>query len=465
MNLHYFPWVSVFAGCLWLVSGEHQFHVVNAQEQAVFQELRSFKDGANPRGRLLQASDQSWYGTTSAGGEMNFGTVFKLSADGSEYQILHCFGLEDGDGGAPSGLIEGSDGALYGTTARGGTHHDGTIFKIGKDGGDYTILQHKFEFRWGLRGSEPLASLLEATDGKLYGTTSRGGVNAALGTAFRIDRDGSNFEALHFFGTLSTDGVRPTAGLIEGTDGALYGTTLEGGLEYGGTVFRLLKDGSGYKVLWNFSYRSTDGSNPAEGVIEGSDGALYGTTSGVGTVFKLNKDGNGFIVLHRFLPGLWHAPTVSGLVEGTDGALYGTTTTSWALTPGNATVFRLNKDGSGYTVLHTFDRADATAPNPLFLAKDGTFYGTTWDGGELNLGTIFKVTFAPSLLIQAEHNVISLDVMGRPSGSYEIQAASSLSPASWEVIGTATADSSGLAQFSDSAVNDRPRRFYRAFRR
>ena len=283
------------------------------------------------------------------------------------------------DGCVPAGVTEGSDGALYGTTQGGGTANAGTVFRINRDGMGFTVL-HSFKCT-STDGCSPTAGVTEGSDGALYGTTQGGGT-AGGGTVFRINRDGTGFTVLHSFECTSTDGCGPTAGVTEGSDGALYGTTQGGGAASAGTVFRINKDGTGFTVLHSFECASTNGCFPIAGVTEGSDGALYGTTqgggaAGAGTVFRINRDGTKFIVLHSF-DCTRTAVSPAGVTEGGDGALYGTTASGG--TAGGGTVFRINKDGTGFTVLHSFEctSTDGCSPRPgVTEGSDGALYGTT----------------------------------------------------------------------------------------
>jgi uncharacterized repeat protein (TIGR03803 family) len=207
--------------------------------------------------------------------------------------------------------------------------------------------------------------VVEGSDGALYGTTFSSGPNGG-GTVFKVNKDGSGFRILHSFSVSSGDGRYPTATVVEGSDGALYGTTHSGGTNDAGTVFKLSKDGSDYAVVHHFTRGPGDGWVPEAPLVEGSDGALYGTTTyggitnpspdGFGTVFKLNKDGSAYTVLYSF-GGFTSDGGPSGLVEGSDGALYGTTVYGGYDSVGG-TVFRLNKDGSGYLMLHSFGGFD-----------------------------------------------------------------------------------------------------------
>ena len=270
---------------------------------------------------------------------------------------LHSFGTPltfDLNPSNPSGqVIEGSDGAIYGTTTRGGTFDSGTVFRVNKDGSGLAVLK---SLKSATDGAIPYAALTEGSDGALYGNASQGGTFGA-GTVFRVNKDGGGFAVLKSFDS-ATDGASIGRGLTEGSDGALYGTTPYGGSYGYGTLFRMNKDGSGFAVLRSFDY-GTDGGYSSAGLTEGSDGALYGTaTSGGnasgGTLFRVNKDGSGFTVLKSFDDFLTDGANPNTRVtEGTDGALYGTTYYGGAY--GSGTVFRMNKDGSGFVVIKSFD--------------------------------------------------------------------------------------------------------------
>src|SRR5207249_4340846 len=199
-------------------------------------------------------------------------------------------------------------------------------------------------------GINPSGSLALGKDGRLYSTAtcfSAFGTNYA--TVFGMNRDGTGFKVLHHFGDIAGDGSSPANGVIEWSDRALYGTTSGGGSLRYGTVFKVNKDGSGYQILWNFQgYANGDGANPQAGLIEASDGVLYGTTylggAGDGTVFRLNKDGTGYSIIKSLVRGAAAGAGPFGLIEGTDGALYGM---SYSAGSGHSgTIFKLNKDGT-----------------------------------------------------------------------------------------------------------------------
>src|SRR5207253_2292939 len=205
--------------------------------------------------------------------------------------------------------------------------------------------------------------------------------------------DGYHYDVLHQFGLPA---ALPWSGLIEGSDGNFYGTTVTGGSNNAGVVFRTKPVGA-VTILHDFAGK--DGAFPYAGLIEASDGNFYGTTeeggtSNLGTVFKLTPAGE-LTTLHSFT-GLDGANPSAALVEGSDGNFYGTTLlggpTQTGFTNGLGTVFRITPLG-GFTSLYAFlGQPDGNFPDaPLIQVSDGSFYGTTVGGGTNGLGTAFKI--------------------------------------------------------------------------
>jgi uncharacterized repeat protein (TIGR03803 family) len=300
------------------------------------------------------------------------------------------------DGREPiAGLILGGDESFYGTTSRGGTgvtNPAGTVFRM-TPAGDVTTL-YTFDFQ--LTGDTPYAGVIDGGDGKLYGTTR--GTGAYLGNVFRV---GSGFLDLHgfsgfFFGQ---DGSHPEAGLVLGDDGKLYGTTSDGGASNIGTVFRVATDGTGYAIVHSFTgfLGSATGVTPRGGLVKGVDGNFYGTTSGSGggassngTVFRITPMGV-VTTIHSFAGTDGSFPSGT-LILASDGKLYGTTSNGGA--HGNGTVYRIGTEGNGFATLHSFDLAagEGSGTTGMMEAGDGNFYGTTMSGGAGFLGTVFVVT-------------------------------------------------------------------------
>jgi uncharacterized repeat protein (TIGR03803 family) len=350
--------------------------------------------GAYPCAQLTWGTDGTLCGTTYGGGESGSGAVFKLNADGTGYTVLHSFAASGREGAYPgASLVEGWDGALYGTTASGGGGGYGPVFRLNPQGTNYTVL-YSFCGTEG-DGAYPAALVVQGWDGALYGTTYSGG-SVGAGTVFKLNLDGTDYSVLHSFNV--EDGALPCAPLYHGWDGLLYGTTYSGGSNNVGTVFRLNPDGTGYTVLHSFTLDGVDGAYPYSPVVQGWDWALYGTTSSgggnnAGTVFRLNADGTGYTVLHSFArDGTDGTCPYSAVVHGWDWTLYGTTLFGGSHKAG--TLFKLNTDGSGYTVLRAFSPRGADGAYPysaLVQGSDGWLYGTTVIGGSQNAGTVFRL--------------------------------------------------------------------------
>jgi uncharacterized repeat protein (TIGR03803 family) len=252
------------------------------------------------------------------------------------------------DGAAPyAGLVQGSDGKFYGTTAEGGNGNQtdcggigcGTVFEVAASGKLTTIYSFCTQLNCS-DGNYPMDALVQGPDGDFYGTTHGAGGEESAGTVFKITPKGM-LTTLYSFCTKTncTDGGLPYAGLIQATDGNFYGTTGGGGAKDGGTVFKITAKGK-LTTLYSFCSKPgcTDGQVPQAGLVQGSDGSFYGTASrggrqsancidGCGTVFRITAQGK-FSTLHSFcsqmncVDGLF---PVAGLTQGTDGNFYGTT--------------------------------------------------------------------------------------------------------------------------------------------
>ena len=317
-------------------------------------------------------------------------------------QILYSFGDESDDALGPGGaLVQGKDGNFYGISSTGGTGGGplsmggftgaGAVFKITPSGTE-TIL-HAFADT-AADGGNP-QGLTEGSDGNLYGTTLNGGANST-GAVFELTPGGAMTILYSFAG--GNGGDHPDAGVIQANDGNFYGTAINYFENSDGMVFQLTPEGT-LTRLHSFASSPTDGVSPQGSLLLGSDGNLYGTTSAggsnnLGTVFKVTPDGVE-TVLHSFggTPADGAAPQF-GVVQGADGNLYGTTGNGG--TNGYGTVFKLTPDGIE-TVLYSFSgTGDGSYPSTaLVQGGNGNFYGGTYSGGvSAGSPTIFELTSA-----------------------------------------------------------------------
>ena len=292
----------------------------------------SCTDGDRPYDRLVQASDGNFYGTTSEGGSykgclLGCGTVFKITPTGT-LTTLYSFCAREhcSDGSSPqAGLIQATDGNFYGTNTLDGDVNNncipggcGTVFRI-TPGGRLTTLYNFCTqgFPSCPDGFEP-TGLVEGLDGNLYGTTVYGGASGS-GTVFKITPEGG-LSTIHSFCSQinCTDGAFPYVGLIQATDGNLYGMAEVGGIFVDcphyeilgcGTIFEITPGGT-LTTLHSFDF--TDGSNPENGVLQSTDGNFYGSvwgggngnsycgiTVGCGTVFSLSMGLGPFVTFVR----------------------------------------------------------------------------------------------------------------------------------------------------------------------
>jgi uncharacterized repeat protein (TIGR03803 family) len=397
----------------------------NAQTET---NLHSFgsspNDGLEVDAGLAKGSDGNFYGTTFAGG-IGVGTVFRISPSGT-YTTLYSFLSVPNDGKYPeAGLVQGSDGDLYGTTLRGGTNEHGTVFRISSSG-SYTSLYSFLSVPGD--GYYPFDALVQGSDGSLYGTTEFGG-SGGKGTVFRIGPSGT-YTQLYSFAGPPRDGADPEVGLVQGSDGSFYGTTYGGGTYNTGTVFRISPSGS-YTSLYSFGSSSIDGENPFAMLVQGSDGNFYGTTYYGGT--------------------------------------YNT-----------GTVFRISPSGS-YTSLYSFAGSpnDGYEPHALVQGSDGSFYGTTLVGGTstncgigVGCGIVFKLTVPLSSPPYPINQITGIQKSGTnlvftiPSiagETYQLQCSSSLTATNWvSVTGSFASNSIGsVLTLTNFAGANQPHGFYR----
>ncbi len=267
-----------------------------------------------PLGGLTLGTDQRFHGTINAAGSRNHGAVYRLSPTGA---IVYEHSFEGGaDGGFPQAApIQGADGAFYGTTVGASSAFAGTVYKI--DTSERYSVLHLFTTTDG-RG--PGSPLVQGADLNFYGTTGGGGTNG-LGTFFRISSTG-NFAVLHDFDSTDGGGTGP---LIQASDGNFYGVTFQGGTTNTGAVLKITPSGT-VTILYSFA-GGQDGTQPAGGLVEATDGNFYGVlamggAAGGGTLYRLTPAGV-FTKLHDFrvASGIYPQSTP---MQHTSGKLYGT---------------------------------------------------------------------------------------------------------------------------------------------
>ncbi len=261
--------------------------------------LHSFggADGAFPIPGLTLAIDGNFYGTTVSGGSVDRGVLFKITTSGT-YTLLHQFGNQ-----ITSPLVQASDGSLYGVAAGYGANGCGTIFRLSTAG---TLLS-VYSFPCGAGGSTPYGALIQASDGNLYGITAAGGTmtskgecQSGCGTVFQVSH--GIVSILYRFAGYPSDGALALAGLVQGTDGNLYGGTDKGGINDLGVLYQITLSGQ-YKLLYSFAQRIGAGANAA--LMQHTNGKFYGNASfggrdSEGAIYSLDMGLGPFVALVRY---------------------------------------------------------------------------------------------------------------------------------------------------------------------
>jgi uncharacterized repeat protein (TIGR03803 family) len=376
-------------------------------------------DGAYPSAPLVQGLDGNLYSTTY-GGARNIcsggcGTIFKVTPSGA-LTTVHEF--IEADGVNPTGLVLASNGNFYGAT-NGGSYGSKDVipfFELTSEGTFVSIVGSSSAVTY---FSSPL--MQDTIDGNFYGTTANYGNkrqklcdDVLCGSVFQITPSGTT-TFLYSFCNLKNcaDGWYPTAPLVQGSNGFLYGLTNYGGsgMPYpNGTIFKIGTKGA-LNILDSIDFTNVGGNDtgapPAAGLIEGSDGNFYGTLEvaafpncpnyegNCGVIFKITPEG-AFTIVHSF-DGSDGAGPLAALIQANDGNFYGTTSGvgSRGVCSGTdcGTIFKMTPGGT-LTTLHSFDKTDGMNPTAaLVQGTDGNIYGTT-NGfvGQHLYGTVFKLS-------------------------------------------------------------------------
>ena len=305
-------------------------------------------NGASPYAGLMQGSDGSLYGATVNGGTgfvgpgTGYGTLYRITAGGSFANLVWFNGTNGANPYSPP--TQGADGNFYGVTARGGSNGLGVVYRLATN----NTLTAIFSFG-GTNGALPYGALVQGTDGALYGTTAYGGSSflngvptSGSGTVFKVTTNGTLTSLVMFN---SVNGARPIGSLVQAADGFLYGTTVSGGTNGNwGSLFRVATGGTAFASL--FSFNGTNGANPFGGLIQGANGLLYGTTSYGGGDFN-------------------NTPS-----------------------SGDGTIFQITTNGVLQTLFLFSGGVDGWNPSwaKLVQGPDGSLYGTTFRGGTNGMG-------------------------------------------------------------------------------
>lgn len=380
------------------------FHVSAAPVHEV---LSSFeKTPWNPvSGAMVLGTDGMWWGTTGSGGAYGYGTVYKVSADGSRFQTVISFNGNNGER-LMCGLADDGSGSLWGATNEGGSSDLGTVYKVNVTTGVMTTV---FEFD-GSSGVRPIGGLVNDGNGYMWGTTSEGGTDYR-GTVFKVQiSTGTLTTVANISGGAGNTGSRPAAPMTVGSGGFLWGTTEEGGSNGCGTLFKISMASGALTTVINFTGDGTQnkGTRPVTSLIL-DEGFLWGTTSegggpGYGTVFKVSESTGVLTTVVQFAqsgptnPGSYPK---GGLVRS-GGFFWGTTIQDGDA--GGGTLFKVDVVTGTLTNVFSFPsftEAPEHGSHPIgTLASDGAghLWGATEGGASIGAGTVFRVNTATGAL-------------------------------------------------------------------
>jgi uncharacterized repeat protein (TIGR03803 family) len=355
-------------------------------------------DGATPYAGPVLDAKGNLYGTTYLGGSLGAGTVYRLSPTGSSWThtTLYNFRAQtDGSGPAFGSLVLASGHFLFGTTEGGG--YFGTAFAVCACPHREYVLH---SFGKGTDGAQPIGGLVLDRAGNLYGTTSEFGANG-FGNVFELTPSGNTVtETILYSFTGGSDPINPAAGVTLDAKGDIYGTASLGGANGMGAVYKLSRSGAGWKetVLYNFQGLD-DGANPVGGVVMDKAGNLYGTTfdggiNGGGTVYELSPSDSGwtFTTIYNFV-GFYGGPYNKLTLDG-KGNIYGFTNADGANLLGS--VFKLSPGAGGWTYTNLYDFVGglegASPYGSVAVDANGNVFGTAAVGGTDNQGLVFEIT-------------------------------------------------------------------------
>jgi len=336
-------------------------------------------------GLSMNSQTQLW-GTSYSGGANGQGTIFSADASGTNFQIAYDF--VNATGAMPTGgMCLANNGKYYGVTEEGGWGNSCCSFNFDPSTRTYTDIYDFYQYTQ--YGWHAFSKLLKANSGMLYGLAGLGGANGG-GVIYRIDPTNDTYTDVYDFDI--TNGSNANGSLIQGSDGKLYGMTQAGGANAEGVIFSFDPAIANYTKLYVFN--SATGSSPSYGgLLQANDGKLYGMTqmggaNGLGVLFSFNLSNGDYTDLYDFNAANGSSPNGS-VIQATDGKLYGMTSAGGSNNLG--VIFSYDITLNSYSNLVNFNGTNGASPRrSLFQASNGKLYGTTNAGGATSEGVAFS---------------------------------------------------------------------------
>lgn len=326
------------------------------------------------------------WGITTKGGNGSIGTIYQTDNNGNNQTLIHQFDAVFA-GSKPTGDLIEVGGKLYGFTSEGGTSNNGVLFSYDLATSVYTVV---FNFDGAVNGSRPRGKLLLASDGLLYGLTSRGGLNDG-GTIISYNISSNSVSKLYDF--TFAEGIEPCGGFVEHSNGELYGLTYRGGTNDKGVIFKFTISGAVYQSLFNFN--TLNGENPWGSLLKTPNGYLLGTTSGgglnsLGVIFGYRVSTATF-TKHYDFDAISGGNSVCSLVlNNSTQECFGTNYSGGVNNQG--TIFKIDTAGTNYVKIYDFNQLSGGHPQgSLILRNSSVLMGTTFDGGPGSNGVAFTI--------------------------------------------------------------------------
>ncbi len=373
-------------------------------------------NGSFPYATLMITSTGRVFGTTSQGGTSDNGTLYEYNPSTNVLTKRRDFSTADGRFPLAA-VVEANNGRLYGTAGSGGVNGRGTLFEFNLSTNTFT---KKIDFNT-TNGEVPYPGLIKAANGNLYGMTNGGGASS-VGVIFEYDVTANTLtKKLDFFidpvTGKSPNGRVPTSNFVVASNGLLYGTTSQGGLAGGGVIFEYSTSSNTYTKKIDFT-AAPNGINSYGGLVRASNGRFYGMTqiggaNDEGALFEFNPNGNVYTKRFDFSSTSGNYPTGS-LAAAPNGKLYGMAIDGGSL--GHGTLFEFDPATNTFTKKVDFDNTNGREPQgSLFLASNNKFYGMTTSGGTSGDGVLFEYDPSTSTLIKKiefDYNTTGSDPYG-----------------------------------------------------
>jgi len=344
--------------------------------------------GFAPASALVEANNGQLYGITAAGGSAGGGVLFEFNSSTNIYTKKIDFNNANGSGGL-GGLLKANNGKLYGLTYSGGSSSGGVLYEYDPATNAYT-KRYEFINNPGLEGSRPRATLMQASNGLLYATTSIGG-SANSGVLFEYNIATNTYTKRIDFNAAPL-GVYPYSGLMQASNGKLYGLTNLGGANGEGILFEV--DPVTNASTAKHSFSRTGGSFPTGVLTQAGNGKLYGLTpiggdmNGYGVIFEFDPTTSIYTTKQEFDGSNGRSPN-GGLVQASNNKLYGVTNVGGTASVG--VLFEYDPATNALTKKIDFGGSAGTYPSAdLIQATNGKLYGLTYEGGSSDNGVLFE---------------------------------------------------------------------------